>query len=664
MTIQHKHTRLALLGVLLLGVAVSAQAERHNSLRTVCTNLFGDNWEVGFGAEHLTFYSSNEKGMGVNSGIFNTSRSNFGAAISIGKWFTPEIGLRTKGRGYWGKRILGVNSHDNAVRFFTVEEQAMLNVSNMVVGYNPDRVWNVAPYIGVGFVRDCSHGDNSIGCTIGLANRFRVTDQLAAHFELSHSWAGSKAVAGDPLGRFRFLAIEIGATFKLGKNIWGKGSHKDTRLTYEEYAVLTDRRQPTAALSVKRIVPEKDAAPTGMVLVSRGHLHMGLDSERGIWGRSVPVRDVSVDDFWMDRTEVTNRQYRAFVDAVRDSILAERIASPKYIDDSLGAVNSLYVFNPVTGERTLDGKQLNFKYEVYDYAQAALRKYRLNPADRVLDTDVTVNPEEKIYISKDTAYVDDWGKVVRKSITRELTGPYDFLNTYIVNVCPDTTCWINDFPNADNEMYLRYYWSHREYDDYPVVGVTWEQANAYCAWRTEEEKERVGAGPFDGQRFRLPTEAEWEFAARGKNQDEFPWAKEFKGRGCYFANYMSVEGDLTKDGNIITSRVGIYDANSNGLYDMAGNVAEWTSTAYSEAGVEVMNVINPQLQYDAAPEDPYQLKRKTVKGGSWKDPESHIRSAWRVPEYQNQPRSYIGFRCVRSLPTSLSERIVVNKKKK
>lgn len=121
---------------------------------------------------------------------------------------------------------------------------------------------------------------------------------------------------------------------------------------------------------------------------------------------------------------------------------------------------------------------------------------------------------------------------------------------------------------------------------------------------------------------------------------------------------MADEGDLTKDGNIITSRVGVYDPNSNGLYDMAGNVAEWTSTAYSEAGVEIMNVINPQLKYDAAPEDPYLMKRKTVKGGSWKDPESHIRSAWRTAEYQNQPRSYIGFRCVRSLATKASERAI------
>jgi hypothetical protein len=91
---------------------------------------------------------------------------------------------------------------------------------------------------------------------------------------------------------------------------------------------------------------------------------------------------------------------------------------------------------------------------------------------------------------------------------------------------------------------------------------------------------------------------------------------------------------------------------------MAGNVAEWTSTVYTEAGVESMADINPELSYNAAKEDPYRLKKKSVRGGSWKDPESMIRSAWRSYEYQNQPRSFVGFRCVR---TMVSDRAGSNK---
>jgi len=322
--------------------------------------------------------------------------------------------------------------------------------------------------------------------------------------------------------------------------------------------------------------------------------------------------------------------------------------------------------NPVTGEKSLDASQMNYKYEVYDYTTAALRRNRLNPAERNLNTDVAVNPNEVIMISKDTAYIDDEGRIVRQTINRPLSGPWDFLNTYIVNVYPDTTCWVNDFRNSDNETYLRNYFSNPTYNDYPVVGVTWEQANAFCAWRTDYLLKGLGPEARYVQRYRLPTEAEWEYAARGRDQNEFPWENEdvVSGNGCFFANFKPDRGNYTKDGNLITSKVGIFSSNSNGLFDMAGNVAEWTSTIYTEAGVDAMNDLNPQLDYKAAKEDPYRLKKKSVRGGSWKDPESYIRSAWRTWEYQNQPRSYIGFRCVRSLASSSSETAKHLKKRK
>ena len=437
-----------------------------------------------------------------------------------------------------------------------------------------------------------------------------------------------------------------------------------------------------------------EPTPYGMTLIKRGHLKMGIESQDSLWGKQTPVRDISVDGFWMDETEVTNAKYRQFVNYVRDSILRERLAEidetyktvktdkdgeeigtqinwkkalpRKPSEDEQEIIDGLYVTNPVTGEKMLDYTQLNYRYEVYDYTAAALRRNRLNPAERNLNTDVTVNPNEEVWISKDTAYIDEEGKIVRETLNRTLTGPWDFLNTYIVNVYPDTTCWVNDFPNADNETYMRYYFSNPAYNEYPVVGVTWEQANAFCAWRTEYLLKGLGPAARYVQRYRLPTEAEWEYAARGKDQNEFPWDNEdvASGKGCFFANFKPDNGNYTKDGNLITSRVGIYSSNTNGLFDMAGNVAEWTSTIYTEAGVEAMNDINPQLKYNAAIEDPYRLKKKSVRGGSWKDPESYIRSAWRSSEYQNQPRSYIGFRCVRSLANTASDRAKETKRKK
>lgn len=441
-----------------------------------------------------------------------------------------------------------------------------------------------------------------------------------------------------------------------------------------------------------------EPTPYGMTLIKRGHLRMGIEKQDSLWGKETPVKDISVEGFWMDETEVTNSQYRQFVNYVRDSIIRERLADPAYggdetykieedrngdpiakpylnwkkplprkpNEDEQRAMESVYIVHPITGEKMLDASQMNFRFEVYDYATAALRKYRLNPDERNLNTDITVNPEEQVWISKDTAFIDDEGKIVRQTINRPLSGPWDFLHTYIVNIYPDTTCWVNDFPNADNETYMRMYFSNAAYNDYPVVGVTWEQANAFCAWRTEYLLKGLGPDARYVQRYRLPTEAEWEYAARGKEQNEFPWENEdvASGKGCFFANFKPDRGNYTKDGNLITSKAGIYSANSNGLFDMAGNVAEWTSTIYTEAGVEAMNDINPQLEYKAAKEDPYRLKKKSVRGGSWKDPESYIRSAWRSYEYQNQPRSYVGFRCVRSLANTTSEKYKKSKTKK
>ena len=194
----------------------------------------------------------------------------------------------------------------------------------------------------------------------------------------------------------------------------------------------------------------------------------------------------------------------------------------------------------------------------------------------------------------------------------------------------------------DRRLYMTAYEENQVYPIYAVNGLVTSIVFA------EDEKVDVHTSGFS---------TAWEFAARGREGYPFPWGNsvEVKNeKGCFFANFKPDEGNYTQDGNLITSQTGIYGANSNGLFDMAGNVAEWTSTVYTEAGVSAMSDINPELTYNAAVEDPYVLNRKSVRGGSWKDPISYIRSAWRTWEYQNQPRSYIGFRCVRSLATGTS----------
>ena len=259
----------------------------------------------------------------------------------------------------------------------------------------------------------------------------------------------------------------------------------------------------------------REPVPYGMVLVKRGSLKVGQEGTDSLWASTTPSKDVSVESFWMDEKEVSNAKYRQFVFWVRDSIIRTRLADPAYggdesymitedkygepvtphlnwakpipwkkpNEDEARAIESLYYTHPFTGEKMLDVKQLNYRYEIFDYTQAALRKNQLDPNDRTRNTDQAVT-NDVVMISKDTAYIDDEGRIVRETKNRELTGLYDFVNTYIVNIFPDTTCWINDFPNANNETYMRLYFSHPSYNDYPVVGVSWEQANAFCAWRT------------------------------------------------------------------------------------------------------------------------------------------------------------------------------------
>ena len=425
-----------------------------------------------------------------------------------------------------------------------------------------------------------------------------------------------------------------------------------------------------------------EPTPYGMVLIDRGAYKMGPAQADSLAGIRADSRGVSVDAFWMDETEITNSKYKQFVFWVRDSIIRERLADPAYggneafkieedkegnpikpflnwnkaipwrnpNEDELRAIESVYRTNPITGQRELDPTQLNYRYEVYNHTEAAKRKNRLDPRAREYNTDIPVSNEMPV-ISKDTAYFNEEGEIVRQTITRPLTGDYDFLNTYIVNVYPDTTAWINDFDNAYNEPYTRLYFSHAGYNNYPVVGVSWEQANAFSNWRTDFLRRSLGKEGVYVEPYRLPTEAEWEYAARaGNSESSYPWEETlpYDERGCFYANFKPMDGDFVRDGHVITSPVGTFSPNDFGLYDMAGNVSEWTSTAYTESISQLTSDLNPEYRYDAAVEDPYKMKRKIVRGGSWKDVSRNLRSDLRMWEYQNEQRSYIGFRNVRS----------------
>jgi len=221
-----------------------------------------------------------------------------------------------------------------------------------------------------------------------------------------------------------------------------------------------------------------------------------------------------------------------------------------------------------------------------------------------------------------------------------------------VNVYPDTLCWISDFSYAYNEPYTTTYFWHPSYDNYPVVGVTWKQASAFSIWRTQTfNKYLLSQGLSGSNDYRLPTEAEWEYASRGGlDHSMYPWGGPYtrNAEGCFLANFKPLRGNLVDDGGFISLVVGSYEPNDYGIYDMSGNVSEWTANAYDESAYSFMHDMNSDYKYNSKPNDPPALKRKVIRGGSWKDIGYFLQVGTRTFEYQDTAKSYIGFRCVKS----------------
>ncbi|AEI49880.1 type IX secretion system lipoprotein PorK/GldK [Runella slithyformis] len=208
---------------------------------------------------------------------------------------------------------------------------------------------------------------------------------------------------------------------------------------------------------------------------------------------------------------------------------------------------------------------------------------------------------------------------------------------------PDTTVWKKDFTYHNGDPMLEYYYSHPAFDTYPVVGVSWKAARYFSEWRSNLYNDyRAKEGKYRSPKFRLPTEAEWEWAARGgRASAKYPWGNPYvaNGKGCFLANFKPQRGNYDADGYPYTAPANAYNANDYGLYNMAGNVAEWTLDAYADNATIVNWDMNPM---NDNPDEP----RKIVRGGSWKDVAYFLETGTRGWEYEDNKRSFIGFRCV------------------
>ncbi|MFY0687715.1 MAG: SUMF1/EgtB/PvdO family nonheme iron enzyme [Cyclobacteriaceae bacterium] len=231
-----------------------------------------------------------------------------------------------------------------------------------------------------------------------------------------------------------------------------------------------------------------------------------------------------------------------------------------------------------------------------------------------------------------------------RQFTEELTGPEaDIPAGYTVaDLIPDTTVWVRDFTHHMGDPMMVYYWSHPAFDDYPVVGVDWNAARYFCNWRTEHMNSyRQEVGLAIMPQFRLPSEAEWEYASRGgRDMNKYPWGNPYirNMKGCLLANFKPGRGNYFDDGFAYTAPTATYFANDYGLYDMSGNVAEWCEDAYNPSSVPLVWDLNPTYYDD-------RIDNKVLRGGSWKDIAYYLETGTRSFEHRDTARSSIGFRC-------------------
>ena len=269
----------------------------------------------------------------------------------------------------------------------------------------------------------------------------------------------------------------------------------------------------------------KEPNPYGMVYIKPGSFTMGANDQDANWAASSGQKIVSVDAFWMDETEITNREYKQFVYWVRDSIALEKLVAaegedseyavkdkktgdlvykkgnrpmdrenedvkklPKLnwnekinwskpkTDEQALAIDSMFYSDDesLSYTRELNGNILNYKYSWIDYNQAALRRNKFNTNKGRYESDLSKlgkgQDSADCMIKKDTAYIDpENGWIINQTKFVELKSRKDFINSRIVNIYPDTLCWIRDFTYSYNEPYTKMYFHHDGYGDYPVL---------------------------------------------------------------------------------------------------------------------------------------------------------------------------------------------------
>lgn len=299
-------------------------------------------------------------------------------------------------------------------------------------------------------------------------------------------------------------------------------------------------------------------------------------------------RIASSHGFYISRFEVSNKEYREFVIYARDSMAHTLL---KHFKKSFGLL---------------------------DWSR------RINWKDPLLEP-MMLLPEDRIF-----------GR--REINTDKIEYKTDISSqSEIINIYPDTLVWISDFTYSYNEPLVKNYFSKKSYDNFPVVGISLKQAMAFCQWKTEQLNKLLNhSGSEYRVKLRLPTNTEWESASTGEKDEK----NIFSPGRAYQINFGVIadrNGFIVKqykdDGYFYTGPVNSYTAGAYGIYQMKGNVAEWTLTPCDE-------IMNLEVKSE-------KLKTSfTVKGGGWDSDPFYLQTGACQFFSANDAHSFIGFRYI------------------
>lgn len=199
-----------------------APAEKHR----VATNGFWQNWFLGANVTWSAFYDEGERSLVAPFHKFpgGSYYTGLGASLSLGKWLTPVFGLRTKVNAWqMGKQQDGCGGD----KYWTANEQLLVNAMSLFRGYDEQRFWNLIPYVGAGIHRNMSHSHYSTVLSLGLLNTLRLSPRFSANIELAWNSAEASNRGIGLKSRNQHFAVEVGLTWHIGKNNWRHATDQD-----------------------------------------------------------------------------------------------------------------------------------------------------------------------------------------------------------------------------------------------------------------------------------------------------------------------------------------------------------------------------------------------------------------------------------------------------